>query len=163
MRLQVDNEFEQLKIQYLNNQNNVEMFTTSIRREKVFAAEEKIRKLKTRAAKLKVQKLKSPTKIILKSAANMNDVISEKYGLSPEEIETRRYLKKSLRRYLIFIEKTKLDKCMKDSTDMIEKKYKYKRKKLRGKLNIREKVLVLAERIKKISAREILQAVCTKF
>ena len=89
MRLQVDNEFEQLKIQNLNNQNNVEMFTTSIRREKVSTAEEKIRELKTRAAKLKVQKLKSPTTIILKSAANMNDVMSEKYGLSPEEIETR--------------------------------------------------------------------------
>ena len=52
---------------------------------------------------------------------------------------------------------------MKDSTDMIEKKYKYKRKKLRSKLNIREKVLVLAERIKKINYREILQAVSTKF
>ena len=41
-------------------------------------------------AKLNIQKLKiSPTKIILKSAATINNVISEKYGLSPEEIETR--------------------------------------------------------------------------
>ena len=107
MRLQVDNEFEQLKIQYLNNQNNVEMFTTSIRREKVFAAEEKIRKLKTRAAKLKVQKLKSPTKIILKSAANMNDVISEKYGLSPEEIETRRLSEEKFKTLFNFHRKDK--------------------------------------------------------
>ena len=56
----------------------------------MFAAEQKIRVLKTRVAKLIIQKLKiSTTKIILKSASNMNNVLSEKYGLSPEEIETR--------------------------------------------------------------------------
>ena len=90
MRLQVDNEFLQLKIQVLNNQNNVEMFTTSVRGGKAFSAEQKIRELKTRVAKLNIQKLKiSPIKIILKSAANMNNVITEKCGLSSEEIETR--------------------------------------------------------------------------
>ena len=89
MRLQVDNEFQQVKIHDLNNQNNVEMFTTSIRGGKAFAAEQKIRELKTRVAKLNIQKLKiSPTKIMLKSAANMNNALSEKDGLSPEEIET---------------------------------------------------------------------------
>ena len=66
------------------------MFTTSIRGGKAFEAEQKIRELKTSVAKLNIQKLKIlPTKIILKSAANMNNVLSEKYGLSPEEIETR--------------------------------------------------------------------------
>ena len=89
MRLQVDNKFQQVKIHDLNNQNNVEMFTTSIRGGKAFAAEQKIRELKTRVAQLKIQKLKiSPTKIILKSALNMNNALSEKDGLSPEEIET---------------------------------------------------------------------------
>ena len=90
MRLQVDNEFQQVKIHDLNNQNNVEMFTTSIRGGKAFAAEQKIRELKTRVGKLKIQKLEiSSTKIILKSAANMNNLLNEKYGLPPEEIETR--------------------------------------------------------------------------
>ena len=90
MRLQDNNEFQQIKIYDLNDQNNVEMFSTSIRGRKVFAAEQKIRVLKTRVAKLIIQKLKiSTTKIILKSASNMNNVLSEKYGLSPEEIETR--------------------------------------------------------------------------
>ena len=90
MRLQVNNDFQQIKIYDLNDQNNVEMFSTSIRGRKVFAAEQKIRVLKTRVAKLIIQKLKiSTTKIILKSASNMNNVLSEKYGLSPEEIETR--------------------------------------------------------------------------
>ena len=65
------------------------MFTTSIRGGKAFAGEQKIRELKTRVAKLNIQKLKiSPTKIMLKSAANMNNALSEKDGLSPEEIET---------------------------------------------------------------------------
>ena len=48
IRLQIDNEFQQLKIDYLNNQNNVEIFTSSICGGKAFAAEPKIRELKTR-------------------------------------------------------------------------------------------------------------------
>ena len=79
------------------------MFTTSIRGDKAFAAEQKIRELKTRVGKLNIRKLKiSPTKIMLKSAAIMNNVLREEYGLSPEEIETRSL--SDLGRYLIFIE-----------------------------------------------------------
>ena len=90
MRLQVDNEFQQVKIKDLNDQNNVEMFTTSARGGKAFAAEQKIRELKTRISKLNLQKLKlSPAKIILNSAINKNSVKSEKYGLTPEEIENK--------------------------------------------------------------------------
>ena len=75
MRLQVDKEFQQVKIKNLNDENNVEMFITSVRRGKAFAAEQKIRKLKTRISELKAQKLKtSPTKIILSSADNINSV-----------------------------------------------------------------------------------------
>ena len=75
MRLQVDKEFQQVKIKNLNDENNVEMFITSVRRGKAFAVEQKIRKLKTRISELKAQKLKtSPTKIILSSADNVNSV-----------------------------------------------------------------------------------------
>ena len=45
MRLQVDQEFQQLQIKDLNKKNNIEMFSTSIRGEKAFAAEQKIREL----------------------------------------------------------------------------------------------------------------------
>ena len=110
MRLQVDNEFQQVKIHDLNNQNNVEMFTTSIRGGKAFAAEQKIRELKTRVGKLKIQKLEiSSTKIILKSAANMNNLLNEKYGLPPEEIETRSLSDERFRALFNFhrIEKTR--------------------------------------------------------
>ena len=144
MRLQVDNEFRQGKIHDLNDQNNVEIFTTLIRGGKVFVAEQKTRELKTRVAKLNIQKLNfSPTKIILKPAANLNNVISKKCGLSPEEIEIRSLSDEKFRKLFNFhiIEQTRqgherLNRCNK-------KKYKYN-KKLRDKLS---NVLVLAERI----------------
>ena len=58
MRLQVDQEFQQLKINELNKQNNVQMFTTSLRGGKAFAAEQKIKELKARISKLRSEKLK---------------------------------------------------------------------------------------------------------
>ena len=62
MRLQIDIEFQQVKIKDVNDQNNVEMFTTSIWDGKAFAAKQKIRELKTRVSKINAQKLKiSPT------------------------------------------------------------------------------------------------------
>ena len=86
MRLQVDNEFEQIKIKDLNYINIVEMFTSAVG--KAFAAEQKIRELKTRIAKVNAQKLKvSPSEIIEMSTAKMNLRPSRKYGLPPEEVE----------------------------------------------------------------------------
>ena len=102
MWLQVDNEFQQVKIKDLNDKYNVTMFTTSIRDGKVFAAEQKIRELKSRIAKLKAISDKNkakipPTTIIRQSAENMNDVKSEKYGISPNDIEKNNYLVNALK------------------------------------------------------------------
>ena len=119
----------------------------------MFAAEQKIRELKTRAAKLNIQKLKlSPIKKILKSAANMNSVISKKYGLSPEEVETRSLSDEKFRALFNFhrIEKTR--QVHERLNRYNKKKYRCKKKKVTDKLNIGEKVLVLAERIKKTPA-----------
>ena len=41
MRLQVDNEFQQVKIKDLNDENNVKMLTSSVRGGKGFAPEQK--------------------------------------------------------------------------------------------------------------------------
>ena len=80
------------KIKDLNHENNVQMFTTSFRGGKAFAAEKKNRELKTRISKLNAQKLKfSPAKIFLSSASNMNNVQGEKYGLCPEEIKKKSF------------------------------------------------------------------------
>ena len=90
MRLQVDNEFQQVKIKDLKNGNNVEMFTSLVKGSKAFAAEEKIRELKSRISKLHGQKLKiSPTRIIENTVFNMNLMKSLKHGMSPEKIERR--------------------------------------------------------------------------
>ena len=88
MRLQVDNEFQQIKIKSLNDENNVEIFTSSLRAGKAFSAEQKLRELKTRISKLNAQKLKiSPNKIIQNSFLNMDLIKSAKCGLWPEELE----------------------------------------------------------------------------
>ena len=90
MRLQVDQEFQQVKIKDINDLlNNAEMFSTFLRGGKAFAAEQKIRELKTRIAKLFSQKLKSPRKIIEKSTANVNIQPKKKNVFSPEEVEKR--------------------------------------------------------------------------
>ena len=89
MRLQVDKEFQQVKIKDLNNENNFEMFTSSERDGKAFAAEQKIRELKAGIAKLNAQKFKiTPTKMI-QNSKSVKWSKSVKYGLSPEEIEKR--------------------------------------------------------------------------
>ena len=63
MRFQADNEFQQVKIKDLIDQNNVEMFKTVVCVGKAFATEQKIKELKTRTSKLNAQKLKiSPKK-----------------------------------------------------------------------------------------------------
>ena len=79
MRLEVDNEFQQVKLKDLNEAHNAEMFTTSVRGGKAFVAEQKIRELKTRTAKLNAQKLEILlTKIIISSASNMNNTQNKK-------------------------------------------------------------------------------------
>ena len=99
--LQVDNEFQQVKMKDLNDKYNVTMFTTSLRGEKAFAAEQKIRELKGGISKVKAisdkNKAKIPAVTIIKqSARNMNDVKSEKYGISPNDIEEKFNNKKKI-------------------------------------------------------------------
>ena len=93
-----------MKLKDLSDQNNVEMFTSSVRGGKVFAAEQKIRELKTRISELNAQKLKIlPTKIILNSENNINNIKNGKYGLSPEEIEKNHFLVKDLEQFSICV------------------------------------------------------------
>ena len=153
MKLQVDQEFQQVKIQDLNDLNNAKMFSTSLRGGKPFVAEQKIRELKTRIAKLHGQKLKISPKIIIEmSTANMKILPSKKYGFSPEEVEDRALKSEKFRTVYNMhrLEKTnKLNQRL-DRDD--KKKFSRKKKKLRENLMVGEKVSDLAERIKKKSA-----------
>ena len=152
-RLQVDKEFQQLKIKDLNKKFKVEMYSTSLRGGKAFAAKQKIRELKKRVTRLQMQKLKiTPKRIIEISTRNMNVTPSVKYGLVPERIEQEAL--KSERFRILFnmrrLEKTEKMHGRLERYD--EKVYQRKRKKLREKLNVGERVYVLAERIRKKSA-----------
>ena len=53
MRIQTDLEFQQNEIEKLNKKHNVEMFSTSVRGGKAFAAEQKIRQFKKLLLKTK--------------------------------------------------------------------------------------------------------------
>ena len=96
LRLQTDNEFQQVKIKDLINKHNVATFTTDVRGEKDFAAEQKLRELKMGISKVKTilktifdqnsAKI-SLTTIIKRSAENMNNVKSGKYKLTLNEME----------------------------------------------------------------------------
>ena len=153
MRLQVDNEFQQVKIKDLNDENNVEMFTSSVRGGKAFAAEQKIREPKTRKSKLNSQKLKiTPTKIIQNSALNMNNMKSIKYRLSPEEIEKQSLAGEQFKT-IFNMHRIENTKRLYDRLERYDKKrYSAKTKKLRENLMTGEKVLVLADRKKKKAA-----------
>ena len=154
MRFQVDQEFQQLEIKDLNKKNNLEMFSTTLRGgKKAFAAEQKIRELKKRIAKLMGQKLKlTPKKIIELSTTNMSIKPSLKYGISPENIESKSWNRERFRTlfHMHRIEKTSK---LNDRLDRYDKKiYQRKRIELRENLKVGEKVYILAERIKKKSA-----------
>ena len=64
------NEFQQVKISYLNHKFNVTILTTSLKGGKAFAAEQKIGELKSRISKLRAisdkQKAKIPAVTIIK-------------------------------------------------------------------------------------------------
>ena len=122
MKLQVDQEFQQTKIKDLNELNNVDMFSTSVRGGKAFAAEQKIREPKTRVAKLNGQKLKiSPKKIIEMSMTNMNIQSSKKYGFSPEEVE-KKALKSEMFRTVYNMHRTEKTHKLSQRQDAYDKK-----------------------------------------
>ena len=152
MRLQGGNEFQQVKIKDLNDKLNVKMFTTAVRGGKAFAAEQKIRELMSRSAKLSVLKMKvAPTMTILSSAENMNNVVNEKYGISPNDIEKKSLSSKKFKTLFNF-HRIECTKIIHDRLDKYDgKKYGAKKKKLCKDLDVGKKVLILAERIRKKS------------
>ena len=84
----------------------------------------------------------------------MNIKPSVKYGISPENIESKSLSSERIRTLFNMhrIEKTSK---LNDRLDKYDKKvYQRKRKKLREQLNVGERVYILAERIKKKSAPE---------
>ena len=160
MRLQTDQEFQQNEIKKLNLKYNVEMFSTQIRGGKAFAAEQKIRELKKvifttkKTYKLSKKKINSK-KIIQKAVENLNKSSSEKYGLTPENIEKKTLANNVFKEVYDFYRLVKVTKAA-NRYERYNGKIDRKKRKLREPLEIDEKVLVLAERIKKKDALGVL-------
>ena len=159
MTLQTDLEFKQNAIKKLNDEFNVEMFHSKVRGGKAFAAEQKIREFKKlllkskRFIKRKGERLR-PLQVIKKAVENMNETISTKYGVSPESVEknTLDFEDGEFNRKMYDFQRIKKV----DNNNYRNRKYETKkdkrRKKLRNPLYLDEKVLVLAERLKKKDA-----------
>ena len=161
MRLQTDQEFQQNEIKKLNQKYNVEMFSTRLRGGKAFAAEQKIRELKKvifktkRTYKLQKKKINSK-QIIKKAVENLNRINSEKYGLPPDIIEKKSLESEYFKEIYDFHRLVKVTKGINRYERYNEKLDKKQKRRLREPLNINEKVLVLAERIKKKDAPKFL-------
>ena len=158
MRLLTDLEFKQNEIKKLNEQYNVEMFHSKVRRGKAFAAEQKIREFKNfllkskRFEKDKGKRIKL-NDLIKKAAQNMNETISTKYELAPETTEKRSLIPNDSKYFKEIYDFMRLKKI--GNNQARNERYNEKidkRKRLRSPLNLDEKVLVLAERLRKKDA-----------
>ena len=159
IRLQTDLEFKQNQIKKLNDKFDVEMFHTKVRGGKAFAAEQKIREFKKillrskRFEKDRKNRIKL-NDLIKKAAQNMNETISTKYQLETETIGKRSLNPndgKFFRETYDFMRtrKIKTNQMRNDKYDQITDRRK---RTLRSPLHLDEKVLVLAERLKKRDA-----------
>ena len=160
MHLQTDLEFNQSKIKALNKKFDVEMFHTKIRGGKAFAAEQKIREFKKillrskRFEKMKKKKKKNrirPNQFIENTAENMNITVSAKYGTAPENIEHKSLDPKDRKSFQEVYDFMRLKNIQNNEMrfDKYNQRIDRRKKTLRSPLNIGEKVLVLAERLKK--------------
>ena len=134
------------------------MFSTKLPGGKAFAAEQKIRESKKLLFKskrlLKATKTRrlDPRKLIRNAVQNMNNVNSQKYGVPPKTVE-----KKPLED-VKFQEVYDFHRVVRVSRDAERYKCndirfdKNTRKKLRSPLTVGEKVLVLAQRLRKKDA-----------
>ena len=158
MRLQTDLEFKQNEILKLNNDYDVEMFHTKVRGGKAFAAEQKIgqfKKLLLKGKRLEKESKKrlKPLQLIANVTKNMNNIISTKYGMAPEVVEQKSLGKNGsyFKEVYDFLRIRKIGTNQARNLKFNLKKDRRK-KQLRSPLNLDEKVLVLAERIRKKDA-----------
>ena len=129
MRLQVNNEFQQVKIKDLNDANNIDMFNSSIRGGKAFDAEQKIRELKTRIAKINAQKLKiSPAKIIERTTLNINLIKALNMVYLLRKLKDDLFLVNFSKIFLISIELKKLKNIIVDLMAMTPKNIRLSKK-----------------------------------
>ena len=156
MRLQTDQEFKQRNIEELNEKFNVEMYSTNLRGGKAFAAEQKIRQLKTLLLRSKwIEKFKDkpikPNELIKKATFKLNNTRSARYGCSPDQIEEQ-VIEPEMWKYFQEVYDFHCLIKLKENRDRAKRfdaKVDRCKKRLKDPLEIGEKVLVLAERLRK--------------
>ena len=159
MRLQTDQEFKQRNIEELNEKFNVEMYSTNLRGGKAFAAEQKIRQLKTLLLRSKwIEKFKDkpikPNELIKKATFKLNNTRSARYGCSPDQIEEQ-VIEPEMWKYFQEVYDFHCLIKLKENRDRAKRfdaKVDRCKKRLKDPLEIGEKVLVLAERLRKKDA-----------
>ena len=135
------------------------MYHTKIRGGKAFAAEQKIREFKKILLKSKQfvksdgQRIK-PNELIKKVAENMNETNSTKYGIPPETVKKKTLDSTDGEYYRELYDFLRLKKVENNQqrNDKYDAKLDKRKRKLRNPLYLDEKVLVLAERLKKKDA-----------
>ena len=136
------------------------MFSSKIRGGKAFAAEQKIREFKKLLFKSKrlhkiTKKARLNSKKLIKNAVeNMNRTNFQKYGYPPETVEKKSLSDDIFREIYDFhrIVRVSKDAARYKRNDIRVDKKNSHRRKLREPLTVNEKVLVLAERLKKKDA-----------
>ena len=158
MRLQTDLDF---KIKLNNSIKNL-MLKCFIRnfvegklllRNKNFKEFKKILLKSMRFEKMKIKKKKiiKPNKLIKNAAENMNKTVSTKYGLAPEKIEKRSLNPKDGKNFQEIYDFLRFRKIQNNQmrNDKYNQKLDRRKNTLRSPLNLTEKALVLAERLRK--------------
>ena len=161
MRLKTDCEFQQTKIKQLSKEYNFDMYNTNLRGGKAFAAEQKIRELKKlllRGKRIQKSSKKGvkPNDLIKKATFNLNNIRSPKCGFSPEQIgkksldpEKGKQFKDIYNFSRLWRVKKAQDRSVRYAKNLDARK---KKRRLCNSLDIGEKVLVLAEKLKKNDA-----------
>ena len=158
MRLQTDLEFAQNEIKKLNEKYNVEMFSSRVRGGKAYAPEQKIREFKKLLFKSKrvhramTTKRFDSRKLTRLAIENMNSISSQKYGHPPNAIEEKALESERFREIYNFYRLVKVKQHTERYEHLDIKKDKVLHRRLREPLKAGEKVLALAEGIKKKDA-----------
>ena len=95
----------------------------------------------------------------------MSKTVSTKYGLAPTYIEKRSLDPNDGKYFQEVYDFFRLQKVQNNQmkNDKYDQKIDRRKKKLRSPLNLTEKVLVLAERLKKICPRKVIQELYCKY
>ena len=147
------------KDKYLNLIKNLMCKCTVQKGGKVFAAEQKIRELKKSLLRSKCtenfkEKQVKPNELIKKTTFNLNNTRSAKYGYSPQQIEEQALDPKVAKYFQEVYDFGCLIK-VKENRGRLERfdaKVDRRKKCLRDSLVINEKVIALAERLRKKDA-----------